>query len=77
MKKLYISPATDVYKFSIDGILLTASQDVGDSTYAPGGDSKFDTGGEGGVLPDPGEGGVGDVDYSRDNNRGSVWDNIW
>ena len=76
MKKIYISPATDVYKFSIDGILLTASQDVGDSTYTPGGDSKFDTGGEGGVFP-PGEGDVGNVDYSRDNNRGSVWDNAW
>lgn len=76
MKKLYISPATDVYKFSIDGILLTPSEDIGDKSYSAGESSKFDTGGEGGVFP-PSEEGVGNVDYSRDNNRGSVWDNIW
>lgn len=74
MKKIYINPATEVYKFNIrDGILMDPSsagsevdieKDLNDLNPGvggnPGGDGDWD-----------------DEDNSRNNNRGSIWDNAW
>lgn len=69
MKKIYLCPATEVYKFCFrDGILLDPSG-TGDKVDPVNWDSNP------GVI-DPGET-IDDEDNSRDNNRGSVWDNIW
>ncbi len=68
MKKIYISPATDVVVIKLrDGILIPPSQ-AGD-TYS---NENFDP-----DAGDPSEGGKTGGDLSRDNNRGSVWENIW
>lgn len=76
MKKIYLSPATDVYKISIDGLLLTPSQDVGPGTSAAGDPNKIDTGEDGG-FPSSGSGSIDDVDYARNSNGGNIWDNAW
>lgn len=78
MKKIYISPVTDVYKFiSRDGILNEMSNKYGSSTFDPGddwgqsGESSSEIG-----KKDPGDE-IGNVDYSRNSNGGNVWDNAW
>lgn len=71
MKKIYISPVTDVYKINIHNIIMTSpgeagtevtSEDIPNMDQSLGGGSS--TGGEWEEL-------------SRNNNRGSVWDNAW
>lgn len=69
MKKIYINPATEVYKFNIrDGILMDPSG-AGDKVDPVNWDSNP------GVI-DPGET-VDDEDNARVNNGGNIWDNIW
>ncbi|MBO7347045.1 MAG: hypothetical protein J6U46_01160 [Bacteroidaceae bacterium] len=69
MKKIYKSPATEIYKVNLrDGILMNASQ-VGDPYSSDDIDPNAGSGSEGG---DP-----GDDDLSRDNNGGNIWDNAW
>lgn len=74
MKKIYISPAIDIYNVNIrSGIMgspgtagseVDIEKDLNDLNPGvggnPGGDGDWD-----------------DEDNSRNNNRGSVWDNIW
>ncbi len=70
MKKIYISPATDVVVIKLrDGILITPSQ--AGNQYSNE-DIDPDAG-------DPSEGGNtgGDLSRDNDNNRNSVWDNLW
>ena len=79
MKKLYISPATDIVDIRLrDGILQSASQVGGEGTSTPGGgsDDWYNPGsgsGSGGLNPGDG---ADDEDLSR-RGGGSVWDNIW
>ena len=77
MKKIYISPATDVYKFIIrDGILSDMSTKYGTSTFSPGED--WGQGGENSSVVDSKgtDDVIDDVDYAR-NGGGSIWDNVW
>ena len=74
MKKIYISPAIDIYNVNIrSGIMgspgtagseVDIEKDLNDLNPGvggnPGGDGDWD-----------------DDDLSRSNNRNSVWDNIW
>ena len=80
MRKIYISPATEIVKIKLrDGILTNASQVGGESTYTPGGGSSDWYNGEepGGGGLNPGGGGAdNDEDLSR-RGGGSVWDNVW
>lgn len=83
MKKIYISPATNLVEIKLrDGILIDASQVGGDSTYTPGASGESndwyqDGSGSGSITPThPGGGTYGEVDYSR-NGGGNVWDNAW
>ena len=74
MKKIYISPLTDVYNVNLrSGIMaspgqageqVNISEDLPDLTP--------------GVGSDPGVGGEwDDDDLSRNSNGGNIWDNIW
>lgn len=73
MRKIYISPVTDVYKINIHNIIMTSpgeagteatSEDIPNMDQNLGGGSS--TGGEWGE------------ELSRDNQGGnSVWDNLW
>lgn len=66
MKKIYIKPDTQVYIVDLSrSVMLRVSG--GDEEENPT-DFSGSTGTEEGV--DPGE-------YSRDNNRNTVWDNLW
>lgn len=69
MKKIYTSPATDVYTVSLRSIINMSPGQTGSSTDDPDGNGIWSN-------DDPEASGDGG-DYSRDNNRGSVWDNIW
>ena len=71
MKKIYINPATDVYKINYSNVIMMSPDAAGEKVDDP---TNFDTGN---IKPlEPGED-IDDVEYSRDNNRNSVWDNIW
>lgn len=64
MRKIYIKPATEVYNVTLSNSIVTGSPDENFTTN-PSSD-------------DVGDGG----DYARennndDNNRGSIWDNVW
>ena len=65
MTKKYIKPETLVIPINVSSMLLDGSE----KTFDPNKD-HFDPG-----LG--GEGEAGDDEFSRDNNRNSVWDNIW
>ena len=66
MKKIYISPATDVYNVNHSNVIMTSPGEVGGQV------TNSD------IVGNVGESGEWeDIDYSRDNNRGSVWENIW
>lgn len=73
MKKIYISPAIDIYNVNIRSGIMgspgTAGSEV-DPSELPG--LTPDVGGNPG-----GDGDWDDDDLSRSNNRGSVWDNVW
>jgi hypothetical protein len=65
MKKIYINPATDVYRFNIrDGILMDPSG-AGDKVDPVNFEQDIKPGEE-----------IDDEDNSR-NGGMSVWDNIW
>lgn len=63
MKKLYIAPETNVHKLNpMSSILTSGSVDEGSVT----------------IIDDSPVGESEFTDAAReDNNRGSVWDNIW
>ncbi len=66
MKKIYIKPDTQVYIVDLSrSVMLRVSG--GDEEENP---TDFSGSTGTGEDVDPGE-------YSRDNNRGSVWDNAW
>ena len=75
MKKIYKSPSTDVYKFSIDGLLLTPSQDIGPGASTAGDPDKLDIGTGGTWTPNPDDD-IDPEDFAR-NGGGSIWDNAW
>lgn len=65
MTKKYIKPETLVIPINVSSMLLDGSE----KTFDPDKD-HFDP-----VLGEEGKAGVDE--FSRDNNRGSVWDNAW
>ena len=77
MKKIYLSPATDIYNVNLrDGFLQSASQMGDKSQYAGGSSSDWFDGSEDnrGLNYDEG---AGSEDLSRTSNGGNVWDNAW
>ncbi len=63
MKKLYISPATEVYNVTLSNSIVTGSPD-GNFTTTISDD-------------DQGDGGDYSRENDSDNNRGNIWDNAW
>lgn len=63
MKKLYISPATEVYNVTLSNSIVTGSPDENFTTNPS--------------LDDVGDGGDYSRENNNDNNRGSIWDNAW
>ena len=67
MKKSYKSPTTDIVEIKLrEGLLLDPS------SGAPLDNKDVDNN-----VGDAPDGGYTGGDLSRDNNRGSVWDNVW
>ena len=74
MKKIYISPAIDIYNVIIHSGIMGSPETAGSEVDIEKDLNDLNPG----VGGNPGgDGGWDDEDNSRDNNRGSVWDNIW